>query len=69
MKGKRLGWNGYQGHHDLYRFALLEPVTESFIEQIKTLPGYNHYLGKSYEPFFNTEIEKIRKAQEELSID
>jgi hypothetical protein len=66
---EKAGLEWVPGHHDFYRFALLELVSESFIEQIKTLPGYNHYLGKSYESFFNTEIEKIRKAQEELSID
>jgi hypothetical protein len=47
--------------------ALLDLVTESFIEQIRTDPGFNHWIGKTFVPdMFNREIEKIKRVQEEV---
>jgi hypothetical protein len=60
---------GYKSsfHSEHYRMALLDLVTESFIEQIRTEDGFNHWIGKTYIPtMFDSEIEKIKRAQEEV---
>jgi hypothetical protein len=41
--------------------------TESFIEQIRMEPGFNHWIGKTYvSSMFDSEIEKIKRVQEEV---
>jgi hypothetical protein len=60
---------GYRSnfHSEHYRMALLDLVTESFIEQIRTEDEFNHWIGKTSVPdMFNREIEKIKKVQEEV---
>lgn len=58
---------GYRSnfHSEHYRMALLDLVTESFIEQIKTEDGFAHWIGKTSVPnMFDTEVKKIHKVQE-----
>jgi hypothetical protein len=60
---------GYRSnfHNEHYRMALLDLVTESFIEQIRTEDGFNHWIGKTAVPdMFDREIEKIKRVQEEV---